>query len=67
MKSSSCTTMLQSKYGITILSYYNITTKSITLHETTREVKAIGVLDWREMAFSGILEQQQTRQLFKSK
>ena len=67
MKSSSCTTMLQSKYGITILSYYNFTTKSITLHETTREVKAFEVLDWRKMAFSGILEQQQTRQLFKSK
>ena len=41
MESSSCTTMLQSKYGITILSYYNITTKSITLHEITREVKEI--------------------------
>ena len=57
MESSSCTTMLQSKYGITILKYYNITTQSITLHETTRKVKAFEVLDWRKMAFSVILEQ----------
>ena len=56
MGSSSCTTMLQSKYGITILKYYNITTQSIT-HETTRKVKAFEVLDWRKMAFSVILEQ----------
>ena len=57
MESSSCITMLQSMYGITTLKYYNITTQSITLYETTRKVKAFEVLDWRKMAFSVILEQ----------
>ena len=57
MESSSCITMLQSMYGITIPKYYNITTQSITLYETTRKVKAFEVLDWRKMAFSVILEQ----------